>query len=413
MFRNFSRSPRKFWSASIVALCCCPGWALAQNFSLQLADTNPLGIDSFVPGLEELGLVGTGGLKGELRYGIQADTVYNSNFGLTDTNEESEVSLFLAPWITYDSDPEGGAAVTFTAGYSPVARVYADNDQLNDIDQNGDMTLRFRGSRTEIALFSRYSEVSGTDRLTGSFVSGSLVTSGVRANRQIASRTSLNAGFSYAVSDYDSATLAGAELYSTYFGASWQASPRLSLGPTLRYNFSESDLSGEHDAWALLVNARYQAGNRLWLVASIGPEYSTSSGAGVDDSSLGLTVDLSAAYVIDPRWTWTNSIRTAVVPSPSETNYVVNDYGFQSTIFRSLTRGSAYGGLEVHLSDYQDVGVTTVNRDDDLVFSVMCGYRRPLFSERVEFNGTIRYSVNDGDTDWEQLMVSASLRVVF
>ncbi|MCB1133961.1 MAG: hypothetical protein KDN05_22775, partial [Verrucomicrobiae bacterium] len=109
MFPTFTLPPRKLWSASMVALACCCGSVAAQNFSLQLADTDPLGIDAFVPGLDELGVGGASGIKGDLDYGFELDTEYNSNFRLTETNEESEFSIFFTPWIRYNSDPEGGA----------------------------------------------------------------------------------------------------------------------------------------------------------------------------------------------------------------------------------------------------------------------------------------------------------------
>lgn len=397
----------------MVALACCCGSLAAQNFSLQLADTDPLGIDAFVPGLDELGVGGASGIKGDLDYGLELDTEYNSNFRLTETNEESEFSIFFTPWIRYNSDPEGGAKVKFSAAYRPVVRRYFDNDQLNDVNQNGELNLRLVGSRTEVNLFTRFYELTGTDRLTGSFVDGSLITSGIRASRQIASRTSLNAGWSYGVSDYDSPGLEGSELYSMYFGGYWQASERLSIGPALRYSITESDSAGTRDAWGLLTNIRYQLGNRLWITAGVGPEYASFSGNGNDDSSLNLSADLKAVYLIDARWTWANTIRTAIVPSPTDTNYIVNDYGFQTALYRNLTRGFAYGGIEIHLSDYQDVGTTTTTRDDDLNYTAFLGYRHPLFTERVQLDGRISYGINDGDVDWQQLLVTLGLQMEF
>ena len=124
-------------------------------------------------------------------------------------------------------------------------------------------------------------------------------------------------------------------------------------------------------------------------------------------------MDLSAAYVIDPRWTWTNTVRTAVVGSPTDTGYVVNDYEIQSIVYRNLTRGFAYGGLEFHLSEYEDAGAATVIRDDDFSYGIVLGYQRPVISERVQFDARLRYAINEGDTDWEQLLISAGLRVEF
>lgn len=415
MFQHLCAPPRKVWiSTQAVLLSLCAA-ASGQNFSMQVADPNPLGIGSFVPVADDMEFDVTGKFKGAVFSGLETQAVYNSNFFLTEDDEESEVSALFEPWVRYISDPEGGASVQFEANYTPIIRCYLDNTDLNDVDQAGNFTLRLNGGKTQVAFFGRYNEVSGTDRLTGDFTTGSIFTGGVRGVRQIAPRTSLNGGFSAAISDYGSGANQGAEVYTAFMGGIWQASPRLGFGPTLRYTMSESDNTGTRDAWALMMDARYQLGDRIWLSASLGPEFSSTSGNTdtEDSNSIGLTGNITARYLIDERWAWVTTLRSATVPSPSETNYLVNDIALTTSLQRKLLRGSMSFGMEYNFSDYEDVGTVATSRSDENNLSLFLTYRRSVFSERVFLDSMLRYSVNDGQTDWEQWLLSAGLNVAF
>jgi hypothetical protein len=397
--------------ASMVSLC---GSAFAQNFSMEVANTDPLGLGSFVPPALDFALEGGGGkFKGDLRYGAELDTVYNSNFFLTDGNEEDEFSAFLSPWFRYNSDPEGGAKYTLTANYLPVIRTYVENSDLNDIDHSGNVSLRIEGSRSELTVFGRYAELSGTDRLTGDFTSGSVFTGGLRASRQIASRTSLFGGISMAVSDYGNTPNEGAEVMTAYVGGMWASSPRFSVGPNFRYTNTDSGNIGERDAYALLLETRYRLGEKIWLEARLGPEYSETSGATSDSDSLGFTGDLSARYMINDRLAWTTSFRSDTIPSPSETNYLVNDFSLTTALHRQFVRGTLSGGLQFRFSNYEDVGTTAITREDETNYGIFMEYRRNLFSDRVAFESLARYSFNDGQTDWKQFFLSAGFNVAF
>ncbi len=405
---------RKPWTAAAATMVLLCAESSAQNFSMQVADPDPLGIGAFVPDVmqdADLGL--TDGMKGDFSYSIRTEGEYNSNFFLTDGNEEDEFSIEVTPSIRYTSDPEGGAPVTFKGYYNPTFRAFLDNSDLNDIDHNANATLTILGSRTMVSLFGRYSEVSGSDRLTGDFVDGTVFTGGIRAARQIAPRTTLTASWTGSISDYDSSTNVGAEIYTTSFGGLWQATERIQLGSTLRYTIRESDNIDSADSWALLMEARYKLGERIWLSASLGPEFSNDSGTDGDDGSIRLTGDITARYLINDRLTWRTTLRSASVPAPNETNYLVNDVRLTTALQRQFTRGWLSTGLEFNFSDYEDVGTVTVNREDEQNLSWFTSYRRPLFSERVGLEATLRYSVNDGQVDWDQWLVTMGVNVLF
>jgi hypothetical protein len=402
----------------------------AQNFSLGVANPNPLGLGNFVPGfpggpaLDELGMEGA--IKGAFSFGIGASAMYDSNIYLTEEDEEDDVTFSITPSFSYTSDPEGGADIVLTASYSPSIDSYLSNSDFSGINHSGSASLTFRGSITEISIFGSASQYTGTDRLSGGFIDSGMTTSaGIRGTRQIAPRTSLNAAFTVSMSDYgdtvDSQPIApvgpiedqGSDVYTASLGGMWQSSERLSFGPSIRYTQTESDNTGSREAWALLFSANYKASERIWISASLGPEFSENSDDPSGDTSFHIVGSLTATYKINERWSWSNSISSATVPSPYEAGYDVFNVAYTTSLSRQLDIGSISGGLDFNVDQYEAVGATIVDRDDEQNLGVFLSYGRPLFSERIGFNSSIRYSVNNGEEDWSQFTLSAGLNVSF
>jgi hypothetical protein len=405
--------PRIGWWRPLVGLACACITATAQDFALQVADPNPLGIGSFVPSRLDLAQDAgvEGGMKGAFAYGLGLEAAYDSNFFLSERDESSEFYLHFMPWLGYVSDPEGGAPWSLTANYRPVYRLFTNHDDLSDLDHAADFSLTALGSRTSITMFARYKDFSGTDRLSGSYTSGWIFTGGVQGTRQVAPRTSLNASLSYALSEYSGDENVGSEVFTGTFGGMWSASERLALGATILYAQTESDNTGTRDSWALLAEARYKASERIWLSASLGPEFSRDSESG--DHSVGARASLRARYVINERWSWVSSLNTATVPSPSETGYLVNNVYFSTELEHQLLRAVIRGGVEINYSDYKSVGDTLVERENEENLALFLAYSRNLFSERVAFQTSVRYRVNQGATDWTQWLVTVGLGIQF
>jgi hypothetical protein len=406
--------PRRYGFLMLATLAGACGTAASQNFALEVADANPLGIGNFVPTRMQL-LEDTGGIESGIKGAFSAmvglESTYDSNFFLTANNPESELSLNFTPSLTYNTDPEGGAIWTFSANYQPSFRAFLDNSDLNDIDQSGDVQLSYKGSRTAASLFARYNELSGTDRLTGNFTTGSVVTCGLAASREIAPRTSINSGISYAQSQFSTATDQGSNVLTAYFGGLWIATERTSVGSTLNYSRSESDNTGSRDAWALLAELRYRVGERIWLSASLGPEFASDSDSG--DNTVSLRGIIQSRYVINERWSWISTFRTSTIPSPSDVGYIVNNYGLITSVEHQLLRATLIGGIEFNYSEYQEVGAVTVPRENEENLGLFLTYSRNFFLDRVSAYSTVRYNTNSGDTDWSQWQVSLGLNVPF
>lgn len=408
--------PRPAWLLAGMAALAASLPASGQNFALRVTDTNPLGLGSFVPIVPLLPMGPSiaggleGGVKGAFTYGIGMLATYDSNFGLSENDEESEYYFNFSPWLSYTSDPEGGAPVTFSANYTPGLTFYADNSDLDDVNQSANMSLVVTGSRTNLSLFGSYSEIAGSDRLADGFVTGALFNTGVQVTRQLAPRTSMFTNLNYAISTYDSGNLEGTALFSGQLGGIWQATERTGVGTSFRYSRGDSDNSGVFETFAWLGEYRYRVTERIWLSASLGPEIGTDDSG---ENTTNLAVDINARYNINDLWSCYGTLRSATISSPGEVGYLVNDYTLSAGLTRQFTQASMSGGVEVALSDYEASGTTTTNQDNEQNYSLYLGYYRNLFSERLGFNSMLRYSINEGEREWDQVTVSLGLNLFF
>jgi hypothetical protein len=380
--------------------------ARAAEISTRIADPTPWSTGG---GMLEQMVPSELKIKGGLNLALQVGTIYDSNFFLDETNSENETSFYASPLIEYISDPEGGAMSSFKASYGPSFRAYNENSDLNDVDHVGEVVWTLRGSRTELTLFGRYNELSGTDRLSGEFVNGSLFNGGVRLERRIASRTIGFLGASSAISDYSQSDYEGSEVNSVFLGGLWEATERTALGSSLRYSRVSGDGVPDINAWAWLLEARHRVGSRINLSASLGPEYAQDG----DVDRLGVTGFFRATYNFAERWSWINSIRHALVPTSSSNNQLVDDHVVSTTLQRSLERGSIGGGLEYRYSEFVNVGPDADQRSDEQNAAFVLSWSRPFFSDRVTLDTSARYAFNSGRSDWEQFLFALALKSAF
>lgn len=399
---------KKLSAAAALASAVLSSQATAQDFALRLAEGNQVLSEPF-PTAESVAVP----MKGGFYYGVYASATYDSNFYLDADYTESEFYGAVTPWITYRTDPEGGAKYSFEAKYAPTFLAYWNNSDLNDVNHSGSLSFKYQGVRTTLTLFADYSEVSSADRLSGTFVQGSLFSYGIKGTYQLAPRTSLQAAWTASSSDYDSGGRSGADVYTTQIAGLWEATERIQIGPALRYTITESDNTGERDAIAALMKVRYQWGERFFFDASAGVEFAKNSRQG-DDYEAGPAGSLAVQYDISERWTWKGSINYATVPSPVNANYVVDDFSLFTALVRHFDRGgSLEAGVGISFSDYESVGAVATFREDDQFFHAYLTYRRKLFQDRVAWETSLRYATNDGQKDWSQWQLTTGLGMEF
>ena len=393
------------------------GPSFGSTFTSRLADSIPvsgftgsplLGSEFVLGPDQELGQ----GFKGGFLYGAGIATVYDSNFSLSENDPDPELITSLSGIISYFSDPEGGAPVSITASYNPVAQFYLENAENNGVDHSGNAKMTFTGGRTVLSAYANLNQSSGTDPIIGEFVSETLASAGVEGSYQIGSRTSVSGSFSASTSDYGSNSLEGSNFYSTYIAGSWAATEYFSFGPAIQFNRSTSDNSGTRDAWQYLMQGEYQVGERIRVAGSIGLDYATDS-RDEGSASTGLTGGFSADYSINERLSWSGSVLYVTVPSPDEVDYVINNLTISTSLSRKLLRATVDVGLALNVASYEAVGPTATPLDEDNNVNVFVTYSRNLFQDRLSLVSTGFYSVNDGQSTWNQFQLSLGLNAQF
>ncbi|MCW1922886.1 outer membrane protein transport protein [Luteolibacter arcticus] len=380
------------------------GLASGQDFSLRVSDGNRALTQTFFPS------PALANLKGGFDFGVGALLTYDSNFFLSEDYTVSELTADVNPWITYRTDPEGGAEFSFEGRYAPSFLAYLNNEDLNGINHSGGVLFKYAATRTTIQVYADYDEVSMADRLVGGFIEGSILGYGISGSYQLGPRTALLAGWSASQSDYSSGARSGSDIYTSEVAGLWDATERLRIGPSITYTMTESDSTGERDAVALLVKTRYQFGERILLDAAGGLEYSKNSRSN-EGWEPGFTGRLAADYMLSHLWTFRAGVRYSTVPSPNNLNYLVNDLSFTSAIVRNFERSSLELGVGVSFSDYEAVGVVVGNREDDEFMNAYLTYRRNLYSDRVNFESTVKCATNTGQKDWSQWQITTGISV--
>lgn len=415
------KPPRLGQALALIALACGAAVAptvTAQDFALDVAGSDRYVRDGVLPqGLVDLFDPLGGEFKGGIYFSAGIEASYNSNLFLTEDYENSDFIFSVRPSIFYTSDPEGGAPFSVTAYYSPAIQMYTDNSSLNGIDHAFGAEFNILGGKTSLSIFANYMEYSGPDRFAGGFTEGSVVALGIRGSYQVAPRTRLHGMLTASMSDFGNATgqLAGgsgADAYVAQIGALWAATERLRFGPSIRYTETDSNTAGTRRDIALLLDAEYELANRIDLSVSIGPSFYEDSQFG-GDSGVDLFVRLAADYHINERWLWTTSIRFATIPSPSNLNYIVNDYSLSTSVTRQFLRSSLECGASVNFSDYEASGITPTTREDETLVRGFLTYRRGLFRERAELVASLLYGSNSGSQDWEQWLFTIGVTAKF
>lgn len=382
-----------------------------QDFVARSGALNPFGPNGGLPFGQVWDFGGGAGIKGGFSSGIGFNSNYDSNFFQDSSNGEDEVTLSLTPRISYTTDPEGGANAMISASYAPTANWYLNNPDLNAFDQGVMFSMVVSGSRTTISGYLSFSQQSGVDRLAGGFLTGSALSVGLQGSYQLAPRTNIYANFTPTIVDYEQGSFTGFSDYSTSVGGFWAASELLSIGPSIGYTTSSSDNTGDFDSWTFSGNVRYQVAARVSLAASLGVQFSSYE----RDSSTNVnaTGSLNATYQINELWQWNNSIQSGTTPSPGQTNYSINNWSIASMLNRSLVAGSVGMGVNMNFSSYEQVGPTKVSEEDEQNYGLILSYSRPLFSDRVGFNSSISYFLNQGRDDWSQVLVNLGMNYSF
>jgi hypothetical protein len=130
-------------------------------------------------------------------------------------------------------------------------------------------------------------------------------------------------------------------------------------------------------------------------------------------ASTGLAGNFNANYSINERLSWSGSVLYVTVPAPDEVDYVIDNLTISTSLSRKLLRATVDAGVALNVASYEAVGPTATSLDDDNNLNLFVTYSRSVFLDRVSLVGSAFYSVNDGQSDWNQFQLSLALNAQF
>jgi hypothetical protein len=119
------------------------------------------------------------------------------------------------------------------------------------------------------------------------------------------------------------------------------------------------------------------------LAGSLGVEHSKNTDD-FESGGLSLTGSLNASYQINELWSWRVAIQSGVVPSPIQTNYMINNWSASSILSRKLTIGSLGFGMDYNHSIYDRVGPASTTPQNEDTLGFLLSYQRTFFLDRVD-----------------------------
>lgn len=388
-----------------------------------------------------------------LRFGVDVQGGYDSNLFLDETDEASDFSVVIAPSVEFRSAPEGVRGQV-TAQFTPLIRTYLDETDLNTIDYTGGFGVSYAGIKGSFLASVNIASISNADRLASGRVDTESIDGSLSGTYFVTPRMSLDADLRASYREDDQSSVSKNETYLLQLTGFWRASPKLNIGPTVRYTERMSASTGDRDAFAILAAAEYSPEDSLSLNVGIGIENvddssmrddeleptgniglryrrndrfeldaflsyaainqrseATFGRAGGGDSSW--TGRLGFGYSPNTRWKYRGALGFSTDPSSSSLNVSIDDFKVSAIATRLLSNGSISFRGTLGQSSFNATGLTADFRDEESYYLLGFGYSRSVISERAELTSSLQWSQNSGESDWDRFQAGLGLKVSF
>lgn len=415
-----------------------------------------------------------------LSIGVRLIESYTSNLNIASQGGESTLFTQLSPSFSYRSAPDGRARFIIAATYTPTFSVYHSGAEGNTLDHELEANLTYEGERLVVGFGGAYSLLNAANRFTGNFSRTITNTYKIDASYELSEKTSIFSALEYqtraaSVADQpmQDGLLSGnpdSTVFSYNLSALWNYSPKLRVGPALRYANNDSDALGSASSIGLGAEVRYDYSAKTSLAGTIG--FEQTSFPGQSDEILP-TGTIRVDYRPSPVLTWSGELRFEAIPltevnnignnnnlgfedglngaasdgdsqvnatirvnyrpsqlwsitgsfshrtAPSFTNVGQNivDTSFDLAVNRTVGRGFIGLSLSQSFTDFQSSG-NPVNMngfeiEDQEFRQIRLNYTTPSLYEQLSLTAELSYSESTGNLSFDQTQASISLGYTF
>jgi hypothetical protein len=271
---------------------------------------------------------------------------YSSNLELDETDRLSIFYTSIEPGFSYRSAPSGGATNVLAFDYGVGFDIYHD-DAVDDATNHRVATiLTHNGAKLTSEFTGEYLRSTEASRFTESLSENTTASARLNLNYKLSAKSKLSASASFSRAESD----AGASNVSDLFGASLSGlyifSPKLSLGPSLRFASSNSDATGSISSLAIGADVRHRPTQKIFLQSTFGVE---SVNLPQDGSETSPTATFSAQYSPNPIWSFKGEVRYEAIPINSRSSSTIGRVPGQDPLER-LNGPSSDGDQQLNTS---------------------------------------------------------------
>lgn len=283
-----------------------------------------------------------------VKVSLNASLRYDNNIFLTPRDEESDLIFTLAPTIGLSNSEN--AVNVISAMYTPSAKLYMDNSDLDAINHRFRFGYERQFAKTKIDLGVRYDKFSGSNRYASGQVDESDFGITFDTSYVLSGKTRLDLGLRYQDNSFDSGGLVDRKIYGAELGAQYQVTGKTSVGPYVSYENVDVSNSPDHNAVGIGAKFNYQATGKTAATGAIGFENRSYSGAGATGDTNPLTYSLGVSHDYTAKTSFNlNMYRSA------RAAYNVGGNGFESTGVTFSTEYAASERVSYHASATYEV----------------------------------------------------------
>ena len=271
---------------------------------------------------------------------------YSSNLELDETDRLSVFYTSVEPGFSYRSAPSGGATNVVAFDYNVGFDIYQDSAVDDATNHRVATILTHNGAKLTAEFTGEYLRSTEASRFTESLSENTTASARLNLNYKLSAKSKLSASANFSRAESD----AGASNVSDLFGASLSGlyiyTPKLSLGPSIRFANSDSDATGSISSVALGADVRYRPTQKIFLQSTFGVE---SVDLPQNDSETSPTATLSAQYSPNPVWSFKGEVRYEAIPINSRSSSTIGRLPGQDPLER-LNGPSSDGDQQLNTS---------------------------------------------------------------
>lgn len=346
-------------------------------------------------------------------FGVSFRALYDSNIFLAEDDEVSDTQFTIAPQISYSTPDE--ARIGFSALYRPEFQFFVDRDDLDSVDHHVGVSAYGTG-RLSWEVSPYYTRDSGADRFAGTYVEQDVYGATAQVVYGLSGKSDMEATALASKVDYRTGGFSNSWRAQGRLSWLYEATPKLSLGPSAGYLYQEADNVPSRESILLGMRLDYQATAKLNLASRVGVGIDNFGGV---EGDARLDLDVLATWRINERWGLRLSGYYEPQPSPVGRDFYIDTLGVAGGV--SYYRDESVFTVWVN---YEDNNYRATSSSVAGGFSgsghftavgADCSFQ--LFSDDLRWNLFSLYRINDARSgvpaDWENFQGGLSVTYDF